>query len=181
MSDFLLADELRPVGGSWTGLLFENPTTDYPLALTWTFTVDFSEVRRDFGSTPTNLAIDWVPLPESNWRSMKGRQTTCETFAHPIETSVYYFDHHRYDSVELTITDQRSSLIDIRVAASGDIDGLGLATISTAATLSFGGIYVQTDDVGTNVETAEKLLSGFTDTAGLRGRSRGHNVFFETS
>lgn len=168
MSDSVLADELIAVGGSWSGLLFENPVSDYPLALTWTFTIEFSEVRRDFGSTSPNLAIDWVPLPESNWHSMKGRQMTCETFAEPIETTVYYSGHHRYDHVEFTMIDQSASLIDIRVAASGDIDGLGLPTISTAATLSFGGIYVQTNGVGTNVEAARKLLSTFTDTAGLR-------------
>src|SRR5688500_3900064 len=37
----LNADELQPVGGSWSGLLFENPVSGYALALSWTFDIEF--------------------------------------------------------------------------------------------------------------------------------------------
>ena len=179
MTESLQAHELSPVGGSWTGLLFENPAVGYPLKLTWTFTVDFNEVRRGFGSVSPSLTIDWVPLPESSWLAMQGHHVACGSFSEPIETSVYYFDHHRYDSVELTITDQQAGTVDIRTNIAGDIDGLGIPELSTEATLSFGGICVQLDEVGTDVETARSRLAEFANTAGLRGRARGHNVVFE--
>lgn len=180
MSESLRVDELSPVCGSWTGLLFENAAAGYPSALTWTFTIDFASVKRDFGSVSPSLTIDWVPLPNSSWHSMNGRQVAGKTFGAPIETSIYFFEHYRYDSVELAVIGQRDST-DIRATVAGDIDGLGIAELSIETALSFGGIYVQLDEVGTNVEAAESRLAEYTDTTGLRGLARGHNVAFEVA
>lgn len=179
MSESLRSDELNPVDGSWTGLLFENPATGYPLALTWTFTIDFASVSRDFGSVSPNLSIDWVPLPGSTWHSMNGREVAGKIFGEPIETSIYFFEHYRYDSVELAVIGQRTESIDIRATVAGDFDGLGIAELSIETALSFGGIYVQLDEVGTNVEAAESRLAEYTDTSRLRGHARDQNVVFE--
>ena len=181
MSELLRADELSPIGGSWTGHLFENPAVSYQRALTWSFTIDFASVDRDFGSVSPSLTIDWAPLPNPTWHSISGHRIAGEMFGEPIETSIYFFEHNRYDRVELTVIGQQTDSIDINANVAGDIDGLGIAELSIETTLSFGGIYVQLDEVGTNVEAAESRLAQFTDIAGLRGGARGRNVVFEVA
>ena len=173
-------DELTPVGGTFSGLLFENPNTGYPLQLTWTFSVDCAEVSRDYGSTQPNLVVDWVPaVGRTRWDEMAGVRFAGSTFGEPIETSVYFFDHHRYDAVEVEVVEQLGTELSVRVHVSGDVDSLGISELEVDATLTFAGIYVQTGTSGTNVEAAGELLSRFTDVSGLRGRQRGHNVVFE--
>ena len=181
MSDSLRIDELAPVGGTWTGLLFENPTTGYPLALSWTFSVNYAEVSRDYGSVSPNIEIDWVPAGGSGWQAMRDQHFACSRFGEPIETSVYFFEHHRYDAVELIVTGQRGAQLSVQAKASGDIDGLGIPEIFVDATVAFGGIYVQTDAVGADTGSAAELLGRFTDVDGLRPAARGHNVVFEPS
>lgn len=166
------------MGGSWTGLLFDNQRTGYDLALTWTFEIEFQEIRRDYGATPASLTIDWVRAPIANWKDAAPREIECAVFAEPVESSVYFFAHHRYDGVELELVDQRNGSVDVRVMVQGDIDGLGLEKISAAATLEFGGIYVQTSTVGTNPTAAMALLAKHTDVAALRPTPNEHNVIF---
>lgn len=180
--DDLRIDELRPVGGRFSGLLFENPNTGYPLQLTWTFSVDCAEVTREYGSTQPNLVVGWVPAAgRARWEEMAGVRFAGSTFGEPIETSVYFFEHHRYDAVEVEVVEQLGTELAVRVRATGDVDSLGISEIAVDATLTFSGIYVQADTSGTDVERAAELLSRFTDVSGLRGRPRGHNVVFEPS
>ncbi|MCP3882988.1 MAG: hypothetical protein GY701_32010 [Sulfitobacter sp.] len=179
MSDRLRVGELTPDGGTFSGLLFENPNTGYPLQLSWTFSVDFAEVDRDYGSTRPNVVVDWVQTGDTAWNEMAGARFACATFGEPIETSVYFIEHHRYDRVEVEVSEQRGAELAVRVRAGGDVDSLGIAEIAVDATLTFSGIYVQTDMSGNSVERAAELLSRFTDARGLRGRQRGHNVVFE--
>jgi hypothetical protein len=175
-------DELIPVGGTFSGLLFENPNTGYPLQLSWTFSVDCAEVTRDYSSTQPSLVVDWVPAAgRTRWDEMAGVRFAGSTFGEPIETSVYFFEHHRYDAVEVEVVEQPGTELAVRVRASGDVDSLGISEIAVEVTLTFSGIYVQTDTSGTNVEAAAELLSRFTDVSGLRGRPPGHNVVFEPS
>ncbi len=87
----LRVEELTPVGGSWSGLLFENPATGYPLRLTWAFFLDFSEVVRNHGSVSPNLAVDWVPAGTSSWRSIGGARFSADCFGKPIEATLYFF------------------------------------------------------------------------------------------
>ncbi len=179
-SDRLRLDELIPAGGTFSGLLFENSNAGYPLQLSWTFSVDCAEVNRDYGSTLPTIVVDWVTLVgRSVWNEMSDLRFVCQTFGEPIETSVYFFEHHRYDTVEVEVIEQRGTELAIRVRASGDVDSLGISEIEVEATITFSGIYVQTEKSGTNVELAAELLSHFTDTSHLRGRPRGHNVVFE--
>lgn len=178
MSD-LNADELQPVGGSWNGMLFENPISGYPLALSWTFTIEFAEVDRDYGSVSPSLSIDWVPSVASSWNEMAGQSFSGRSFAAPIETSLYFFEHYRFDHVDLAIESQTLDELTVHAAASGDIDGLGLAEVSTRAALSFAGIYVQTKATGVDRDAATALLARFVDIDGLQPSSRGHNVIFE--
>lgn len=178
MSD-LSADELRPVGGTWNGLLFENPVSGYPLALSWTFSIDFDEVARDYGSVSPSLSIDWVSAGSSSWKRMEGRSFSGRSFADPIESSLYFFEHYRLDHVELVVESQTSIELTVEAVASGDLDGLGLAEVSARAELRFAGIYVQTETTGVDVEAATALLARFVDVDGLRPEPRGHNVIFE--
>lgn len=99
MNESLHASELRPVGGTWSGLLFEKPAADYPLALTWTFTIEFAQVRRDLGSVSPSLTIDWVPTTAPSWLAMQGQHATCAAFGEPIEPSLSFFEHHRYENL----------------------------------------------------------------------------------
>ena len=179
--DGLRLEELIPVSGTFSGLLFENPNTGYPLQLSWTFSVDCAEVTRDYGSTQPNLVVDWVPAGRARWDEMAGVRFAGSTFGEPIETSVYFFEHHRYDAVEVEVVEQLGTELAVRVRASGDVDSLGISEIEVGVSLTFSGLYVQTGTSGTNVEAATELLSRFTDITGLRGRPRGHNVLFEPS
>lgn len=171
--------ELRSVGGTWSGLLFENPVVGYPLTLTWTFSIDFEEIVREYGSSSPSLTIDWVPAGTAEWTSMAGRRFRGSTFADPIETSVYIFDHHRFDRVDLEVEEQDHDMLRVAAVASGDLDGLGLDQFLARATLRFEGIYVQTPAVGTDRQAAIDLLSRVTTVDGLVPRPRQHNVVFE--
>jgi hypothetical protein len=82
-------------------------------------------------------------------------------------------------ATDSAVIGQRTDSIDIRATVAGDIDGLGIAELSIETALSFGGIYVQLDDVGANVEAAESRLAEYTDTTGLRGHARNQSVLFE--
>ena len=171
--------ELRSVGGTWSGLLFENPAVGYPLTLTWTFRIDFEELVREYGSSSPSLTIDWAPAGATKWTSMAGRRFRGSTFADPIETSVYFFDHHRFDRVDLEVENQDHELLRVAAVASGDLDGLGLDQVSARATLRFEGIYVQTAAVRTDTDAAADLLSRITTVEGLTPHPRHHNVLFE--
>lgn len=174
-------DELVPIGGTWSGLLYENLQTGCDLRLTWTFTFDYEPVRREYGTTEPSLSIDWVPFGESNWRSLAGNEMNTKRFAEPIESSVYFFEHYRYDATDIRVVEQEAA--DVRVSASvrGDIDGLGLGSLYVDQRLRFRGIYVQPSLLPDSTEAAEALLSRFTDTAGLVGVRRQHSYAFEPS
>ncbi|MDH3754949.1 MAG: hypothetical protein OEU32_13850 [Acidimicrobiia bacterium] len=171
-------EELMPVGGSWRGLLFENASAGHTLALTWTFTIDFEEIAREYGSVAPNLVVDWVPLTPTSWRSVSGHEIECDRFGQPIETSFYFFEHHRYDNVSLSTGNQSGGKLIVSIRASGDLDGLGLAAVTFDGELDFDGIIVQTESSGTDTDAAVDLLARFTDTAGLSAAPTGHNVIF---
>lgn len=177
--DDLRLDELEPVGGHWSGLLFENPAASYPLALTWSFTIEFAEIARHYGSVAPNLTIEWVPAGSAGWRTMGGQRFRCRAFGDPVEASVYFFEHHRYDKAHLAIGDQRGAELELRALLAGDIDGLGLPEIEAVASIEFSGIYVQSERIGTDTIAAAEVLGRFTDTTGLRPLARTRNVVFE--
>lgn len=170
---------MRAIGGSWSGLLFENPDVGYPLTLTWTFGIAFENVVRDYGSTSPSLTIDWVPAGSAGWTTMAGRRFRGNTFADPIETSVHFFNHHRFDRVDLEVDEQDRDLLRVAAVASGDIDGLGLEQVSAHATLRFEGIHVQTEAVRNDPRAAIDLLSRITTIDGLTPRPRRWGVLFE--
>lgn len=177
MSDELSPNELRPIGGSWSGLLFENSRMGVPQSLTWTFTFDFALVRRDYGDVEPSLTIDWVPLPGASIASMSGHAAS-SPFGEPIESSLYFFQHHRFAEASVAIVDQNERRLHVRAAANGDIDALGLDGASVEAWLDFAGIYVQPEDKLATIEAAAELLAQFTDPTGLVGIERSHNYVF---
>jgi hypothetical protein len=157
--------ELVPVeGGTWSGLLFDNPRLGLPAHLTWRFRFPFEEVNRDYGSSPIFLDIEWLSLPDVGWRSVTGQAVRGATW--PVESSVYFFEHHRYDMIDLEIVEQRDVLVRARAVLTGDRDGLGIDPISGDAWLRFGGIRVHLSDVD-SAESALVRLQTFTTTEGL--------------
>jgi len=124
------ASELKVSGGTWNGLLFENATIGYPLSLSWTFTIEFASLHRDYGEVDPSLTVDWVPAGESRWNAMTGHRYTCNTFAGPIEPSFYYFDHFRFERGDVVVEEQVGGELRVDAAIGGDLDGLGLAEIS---------------------------------------------------
>lgn len=178
MSD-LSANDLRPTGGTWSGLLFENPATDRPLALTWSFTVDFAEVARDYGTVAPALTVEWVPVGASSWVAMAGHRFNGTSFADPVESSVYFFQHHRFDRADVHVRSQTGDVIDLDVTIDGDLDRLGVPSVTARARLHFAGIHVQSPSTGTDARAASDLLARFTSVDGLRPRPRSHNVVFE--
>jgi hypothetical protein len=177
----LAAEELTVVGGSWSGLLFENPLADYTLRLTWSFTIGFGEVRREYGSVAPSLTIEWVPAGSASLDSMSGHRYGADAFGSPIESSLYFFDHFRFDRVAVEVLSQSSHDLDVSAHVAGDLDGLGVPKLEVAARVSFDGIYVQTDETGSDAAAASALLAQFLNTDGLVPRPRSHNVLFEPS
>lgn len=166
--DALDVTELVPaeVGGEWHGLLFDNPVIDLAPQLTWGFSFPFNDVIRPDGSSPISLDIDWIPLPTKSWRSMAGQRARSAQFGEPAEASVYYFEHHRYDAIDLHVVEQRERRIHVLAKVSGDLDDLGIETIATDAWLQFVGIVVTLSDTS-SADAALARLRDFTDTTGL--------------
>ncbi len=175
----LTIDELKVSGGSWSGLLFENSATKYPLTLSWTFTVEFEPLSREYGDVTPSLTVDWVPAEGRGWKDMAGCRFACHTFGEPVESSLYFFDHFRFDQADVSTEERPSHDLGVSVVVSGDIDGLGLSEVSAQAVLGFRGIYVQTDEAGVDSAAAAEVLARFSDLEGLVARPQGHNVVFE--
>jgi hypothetical protein len=129
-------------GGAWSGLLIDNPTIALPPQLTWSFTFDFKDVERSFGTSRVSVSVDRVPLKDSTWHAMAGQTASATTFAQPIESSVYFFEHHRFDAVNLQVLEQHGNELLVQADLRGDIDGLGIETLSVSASLEFEGIIV---------------------------------------
>jgi hypothetical protein len=166
-SDKLRSDELVPAeGGEWRGLLYGNPSGSLPPTLTWSFAFTFARVDRDYGDSPVSVDIDWVPLPTRSWRTMSGQSARIEQFAEPAEASVYFFQHHRYERIDLQVLDQHDTTLHVTATLSGDLDGLGIDTLTTTGWLTFAGITVQLGTV-TSPQDALARLQDFTEVAGL--------------
>lgn len=174
----LKRDEPVSTGGTWNGLLFENQNTGFPLSLVWTFTFGFPEVERDFGDTQPNACVDWVPLFGADSRAMEGRTATASVFGEPIESSVYFFEHHRFDFASLSVRAQDGTGLLVSAELNGDVDSLGLDDLSVEAWLDFDGIFVQPQTKPASIDAARTLLANFTDPTGLSGDDRSHNFLF---
>ena len=91
---------------------------------------------------------------------------TVKALGEPAESSVYFFEHHQYDLIDLEILEQRDRDIHVRATLTGDLDGLGIDPITADAWLRFDGIRVSVSDVGT-AASALVRLEAFTDIEGL--------------
>jgi hypothetical protein len=175
--DALRLEELVPQGGSWKGLLFDNPNIGLAPGLTWTFEFRFAEVSRDYGDSPLSFTVDWAPLPGATWSAMAGQATSCDVFGEPVECSAYFFEHYRFDSIELRVLEQDGNRLRVAVEGHGDVDALGVPMWRGDQWLDFEGIYVQLDGIET-VDQAAAQLANFTDISGLTGSMSGHNFKF---
>jgi len=170
----LNARDLVPAaGGEWHGLLFDNQAVGLPPALTWTFRVPFEPI----GGVPAALEVEWVPLAAPGWRSMAGLSARSASFAEPAEASVHHHGHHRYDRVELSVSEQDGPRVRVVVTVSGDIDALGPSSITVDAWLTFAGIRVQLGDADSASAALERLAS-FTDVDGLTEHAGAPGVAF---
>jgi hypothetical protein len=87
-------------------------------------------------------------------------------FAEPVEASVYFFEHHRYDTVDLRILEQRGTLPHAAVRLSGDLDGLGVDALDADAWLTSSGITVSLSEAR-SAGAASTRLREFCDVSGL--------------
>lgn len=159
----LNARQLVPAaGGTWSGLLFDNAAIGLPPALTWTFHVPFEPVD----GQPVALDVDWLPLEVAGWRSLSGQSAVSGAFADPAESVVHHAGHHRYDKVDLRVSEQDGTRVRVAVTVSGDLDRLGPESFTAEAWLEFAGIGVQLGDTP-SAEAALQRLAAFTDVDGL--------------
>jgi hypothetical protein len=165
--DGLSASELvLAKGGQWWGLLFDNPTLGLPPELSWSFNFVFANVARDYGNSPVSIDVDWVLFATTNWQSMAGQAAYTDRFAEPTEASVYFFEHHRFEAVDLRILDQRGTAVQVAAQLSGDLDRLGIPSLAATGWLAFAGITVQLSTV-TTAEAALARLQDFADVTDL--------------
>jgi hypothetical protein len=158
-NDDLRLSELVPAGGTWSGLLFDNPTLALAPSLTYSFRFFFAEVLRDYGSSPVSLDVDWVELAAPSWQHLAGRTVRSPRFAEPAEASVYFFEHYQYETVDLDVLEQRGTSLHVTVTVSGDLQGLGLPSLAGDDWLTFTGFDVSL--------SAPADLADFTDVTGL--------------
>jgi hypothetical protein len=98
---------------------------------------------------------------------MQGQTASASIFGEPIESSVYFFDHHRFDQVEQRILERRGHDLLVHAELTGDIDGLGIPSIDVEGWLMFDGIVVSLSDGPRTVDEARARLCEFTDPTGL--------------
>lgn len=110
--------------------------------------------------------MEWLPVPADSWRHVAGHRLTSANFAEPAQASVYYYLHHRFETVALDLVEQRGRLLRAVVTVSGDIDRLGIDPVRADAWLTFTGILVSLHDA-TSADVALARLGQFTDTTGL--------------
>lgn len=177
--DALRGDELVAAGGSWNGLLFDNPRLGLAPELTWTFTFGFMDVVRGDTNCTVSLEVDWVPLPGARWEKIAPKQLASPRFAEPVEASVYFFEHYRFESAELHLLRQRGAQLYASATLRGDIDGLGMDEVRVDDWLRFDGIIVSLSGA-TSAQAAGSQLGKFTDVSGLAqaGRTAGGGFVF---
>jgi hypothetical protein len=108
---------------------------------------------------------------------MTGLTARSTEFGDGGEASVYFFAHHRYASIELDLLAQRDVAVSASATVTGDIDGLGIDSITAEVCLRFAGITVALGDAR-SADVALSRLRDFTDTAGLSPKPvREHNSF----
>lgn len=179
MADDLVVSELVPSGGSWNGLLFANPAVGVSTSLTWGFSFDFEEIKRDDDEVTPRLTVEWARLPEGTaWSSVAGLDLACFPFGDPVEASLYYFVHYRYDAIRLSILDQQGSRIRASATVAGDIDDLGIPELTAEAWLDFEGLIVHLPEKPASADLAANKLATFTSVEGLASIDRGHNYAF---
>jgi hypothetical protein len=157
--------------------LFEHRSTNFPLSLSWEFTFEFAEITRSFGTSPLSLTVDWVSLGGAAWQAMSGHRAS-GSFGDPMEASIYFFDHHRFDTAAVEVTAQDMGRLYVKVTVSDDVDGLGLDSLSAEGWLTFDGVRVQPETKPNTVDAARHLLAQFTDESGMFGEDCGHNYHF---
>jgi hypothetical protein len=172
--DQLRVRDLRPTGGSWGGLLFDNPRIGLPPRMTWHFGVDCEDVD----GAELAVDVDWVPLGVASWRAVDGRTFRSTRFAEPAEGSVRFGDTYRFDEVHLRVLAQRDVDIDVWLGLRGDIDGLGIDLLEVSATLTFRGLSIQLDRSPRSVRDAARRLRVHTKLDGLVGTQEGRGVSF---
>jgi hypothetical protein len=157
---------IRPGYGAWGGLLFDNPRIGLAPRLTWAFTFPYRDVERDYGHTPVTLDLEWIPLTAPSWQALAGLDARSTTFGEAGKANLYFFEHHRYDRIDLDVLEQHDEMVHAWVSVTGDIDRLGIESITADAWLRFDGITVALSDARTGEEAWPRLRE-FTDTAGL--------------
>ena len=150
-------------GGRWHGLLFANQAR--PPWLTWCFEFQFED-EPDDDYSPLSLTVEWMPAPTDSWRRMGGLHLTSAAFAEPAEASVYHYIHHRFETVDLRLSEQDGPSLRAVATLSGDVDRLGVDPVHADATLTFDGLLVALPGV-TAPDEALARLAEFTDTTGL--------------
>jgi hypothetical protein len=174
----LRAEDLVSTGGTWSGLLFENRRIGLRPQLSWGFFFDIPDVTTEVGTTSVSLAVDRVALNGARWSAIDGWNVSSSRFSEPIEPSVYFFEHHCYDAVQMRVESQRGRDVVVSVQLRGDVDGLGLDQIEVHGELTFTGISVVLEKPPRSVATAKRKLRHFTDVEGLVGKESVRAVRF---
>jgi len=126
----------------------------------------------------TSATVDWVPLADARWQQMVGLRAEGSMFGTPIESSVSWFCRHRFEQVQMRITEQRGSNIRVIATIAGDVDRFGVDAMHLDDWLRFDGIRVSLSDRPADADAARSALAEFTDPTGLVARGDGQNWDF---
>ncbi|AHW65378.1 Hypothetical protein CGLY_14710 [Corynebacterium glyciniphilum AJ 3170] len=171
----LRADEIHPTDATCSLSLFENSYLGIKPCVMFNVDVECEEIERDddddeFDGT-LGIAIEGARFQGKSWRDLDSfhlDNVECFTNIDDPDISVYFDTmHRRMGRLTIEVIQRRGDLVDLRIAASEDIDDLGLDSFSVNVTATFTG-------VSATLTSKEVAVSDLIDLDGLVEGSPGH-------
>ncbi|MEJ6549816.1 hypothetical protein PQI66_09700 [Corynebacterium sp. USCH3] len=148
-TDFgLRADEIHPTDATCDLSLFENSYLGIKPCVMFGVDIECEEIHRDdddreFDGT-LRITVEGARFHGKSWRDLDSfhlDNVECFTEIDDPDISVYFDTmHRRMGRLTVEVLQRRGDLVDLRIAASEDIDDLGLDSFSVNVTATFTGV-----------------------------------------
>jgi hypothetical protein len=132
------------VGGTLGATLFSSLIRPEP-RLWWSVKFNYEEVARPEGSTMVDLVIDSMPLPRVSWRDLAGVAVTNEVSGRDDRVVLLALHVRPGRPADRRAGRRRPRQVRVVATVAGDVDGLGIDTITADAWLTSTGIAIAVD------------------------------------
>lgn len=169
----LHADDIHPTEATCDLHVFENSLLGIKPYVMFNVNVECEEIESDddeFDGT-LEINVDGLNFEGRTWKALETfdlQDAECFTEVGDPEVSVYFDTmHRRMGRLTVKVLQRRGNLVDLHIAASEDIDNLGLDSFSLDVTAEFLG-------VGSALESKDVAVSDLIGLDGLVEGSPGH-------